>query len=196
LNVELVNWISGAVLVLDSRAPWPRKNPVQQAEPNAALVTSKLLPFVATKRGPDSVSVVRLAPESERLRVKNPPDVFRLVLSKEKRGALPVLVTVALSPTNTNEYVLLVGSPFLRVVFTAFSSGPERPTDGERPRLEANEMKFPPAPGATAVPAVAKPPLIDIRGLVPALVREAPLNTPRISSPLVIVEPVALSSGP
>jgi hypothetical protein len=173
------------------------KNPVQQAEPNALLVTLKLLLLVPLNSGPDSVSVDGLAADRDFRKVIKPPDVSRLTPSNDNNGLPPVLATVALSPMNMKECVFVVGSPFLSVAFTALRRGPARLTEGGSCRVpEANEKKPPPCPGGTAVPAVAEPPLMERRAPPPAPVRDAPLKTPRISCPLEIEEFTALSSGP
>jgi len=197
LNAEFANWMRGLVPMLVNCAPWATKNPEQQAEPNAELSVLKLLPFVAANSGPESVSLVGLARARDRLRISIPPAGTTSAPSNDRSGAAPVLVTVALSPTNMKPHVSVAGFPLLSVVFTALRSGPERPADGGNCRVpEANDRKLPPCPAGTPVPVVAEPPLIERSGLPEVLVRTAPLKTPRSSCPLEMEESTALSSGP
>lgn len=156
------------------------------------LVVLKLLLLVAEKRGPESVTLLGAAAEVERRRLRMAPEVSTLVLLNERSAEEPVLVSVALSPTKTNDCAsVVVGSPFLRMVLVALKRGPDRVMDGGSPRLDARTRKFP------KPLAVSEPPLIEISGfVVVVVVRVAPLKMPNASFVVVIVALVALSSGP
>src|SRR3972149_1712450 len=104
------------------------KNVSQHAlgAPRPRLDVLKLLWLTAENSGPDSVSLVGSVVESERSRVSTPPELSRLALSKDRSGAVVVLVNLLLSPMNRNEKAFFVGSPFFRVVLLALRSGPAR----------------------------------------------------------------------
>ena len=142
MKVEPLSWMSGAAVVAISSAACLTPNPSQQAEPRPRLVVLKMLPLVAENSGPDSVSLVGSVVESERRRLSTLAELSRLALSKDRSGAVVVLVNLLLSPMNRNEKAFFVGSPFFRVVLLALRSGPARLTVGERPSPEATEMKL------------------------------------------------------
>jgi hypothetical protein len=96
---------------------------------------------------------------SERRRERKLPAVSTLVPLKEKSADVLVSVSLALSPMNTRESALSIGSPFRKLVFTPLSSGPARVTVGESPRPEASPMSAPLSPGAAPNPANADPPV-------------------------------------
>jgi hypothetical protein len=87
------------------------KNAVQQAVGKPSELVSKLLPFVAARRGPDRIIRVGFCAEGERRRASIQQAESTTVLSKVMNAPLPVPVMVEPSAANMKENVFAVGSP-------------------------------------------------------------------------------------
>ena len=186
-KVLSVSWKRAVVPELSS-FPVSAKNRNEQQE----VVTWKLLKllkvlFVALSSGPARLTVLGVAPDRRKLR--NAPEVLRVLWLKVISGSDPLLLSVELFPTKSKDLRFRSGSPVvILLLFVASKSGPDKVrVDPELVELD----KLTKVRSASTVL-----PLKVMRGLVVVLVNVAPSRNLKKREPILKVLPISLRSFP